>query len=33
MELMGEIAAGPLLSQIETPDDLKKLDRAQLQQE
>lgn len=29
---MGEIAAGPLLSQIETPDDLKKLDRAQLQQ-
>jgi 1-deoxy-D-xylulose-5-phosphate synthase len=32
MELMGEIAAGPLLSQIETPDDLKKLDRAQLQQ-
>jgi 1-deoxy-D-xylulose-5-phosphate synthase len=32
MELMGEIAAGPLLDQIETPDDLKKLDRAQLQQ-
>ncbi|RYZ55166.1 MAG: 1-deoxy-D-xylulose-5-phosphate synthase [Sphingobacteriales bacterium] len=29
---MGEIAAGPLLSQINTPDDLKKLDKAQLQQ-
>ncbi len=29
---MGEIAAGPLLSKINTPDDLKKLDRSQLQQ-
>lgn len=29
---MEEIAAGPLLSQINTPDDLKKLDRNQLQQ-
>ena len=29
---MGEIAAGPLLSQINTPDDLRKLDKAQLQQ-
>lgn len=29
---MGEIAAGPLLSQINTPADLKTLDRTQLQQ-
>lgn len=29
---MEEIAAGPLLSQINTPDDLKKLDRNQLHQ-
>jgi 1-deoxy-D-xylulose-5-phosphate synthase len=29
---MQEIAAGPLLSQINTPDDLKKLDKSQLQQ-
>jgi len=29
---MEEIAAGPLLSQINNPDDLKKLDRTQLQQ-
>jgi len=29
---MGEIAAGQLLGQINTPDDLKKLDRTQLQQ-
>jgi len=29
---MEEIAAGPLLSQINTPDDLKKLDKSQLQQ-
>jgi 1-deoxy-D-xylulose-5-phosphate synthase len=29
---MGEIAAGPLLSNINTPEDLKKLDRSQLQQ-
>lgn len=29
---MGEIAAGPLLSQINTPDDLKKLDKTQLQE-
>lgn len=29
---MEEIAAGPLLSQIETPDDLKKLNKGQLQQ-
>lgn len=29
---MEEIAAGPLLSKINTPDDLKKLDRNQLQQ-
>ncbi len=29
---MGEIVAGPLLSQIDSPDDLKKLDKAQLQQ-
>ncbi len=29
---MGEIAAGPLLSKINTPEDLKKLDRSQLQQ-
>jgi len=29
---MEEIAAGPLLSQINTPDDLKKLDKTQLQQ-
>lgn len=29
---MEEIAAGTLLSQINTPDDLKKLDRTQLQQ-
>ena len=29
---MEEIAAGPLLSQINTPDDLKKLDKNQLQQ-
>ena len=29
---MEEIAAGSLLSQIETPDDLKKLDKSQLQQ-
>jgi len=29
---MGEIAAGTLLSQINTPDDLKKLDRTELQQ-
>lgn len=29
---MGEIAAGTLLSQINNPDDLKKLDKAQLQQ-
>ncbi|MGN6566888.1 MAG: 1-deoxy-D-xylulose-5-phosphate synthase [Flavipsychrobacter sp.] len=29
---MEEIAAGPILSQINTPDDLKKLDKSQLQQ-
>lgn len=29
---MGEIAAGPLLSQINTPDDLKKFDKSQLQE-
>jgi len=29
---MGEIAAGPLLEQINTPHDLRKLDRTQLQQ-
>jgi 1-deoxy-D-xylulose-5-phosphate synthase len=29
---MEEIAAGPLLSQIDTPDDLKKLSKSQLQQ-
>lgn len=29
---MQEIPAGPLLSQIDTPDDLKKLDKSQLQQ-
>ncbi len=29
---MGEIIAGPLLSQINTPDDLKKLDKSQLKQ-
>lgn len=29
---MEEIAAGPLLSQINTPDDLKKLSKSQLQQ-
>jgi 1-deoxy-D-xylulose-5-phosphate synthase len=29
---MEEIAAGPLLSQIITPDDLRKLDKSQLQQ-
>src|ERR1700744_2959794 len=29
---MDEIAAGPLLSHINTPDDLKKLDKAELQQ-
>ena len=29
---MGEIAAGPLLSNIETPDDLRKLNKMQLQQ-
>ena len=29
---MEEIAAGPLLGQINTPDDLRKLDRSQLQQ-
>ncbi len=29
---MGEIAAGPLLGKIDTPDDLKGLDKAQLQQ-
>ncbi|RYD55121.1 MAG: 1-deoxy-D-xylulose-5-phosphate synthase [Sphingobacteriales bacterium] len=29
---MEEIAAGPLLSQINTPDDLKKLNKSQLQQ-
>jgi 1-deoxy-D-xylulose-5-phosphate synthase len=29
---MEEIAAGPLLSQINTPDDLKKLNKGQLQQ-
>ncbi|MBA3828277.1 MAG: 1-deoxy-D-xylulose-5-phosphate synthase [Taibaiella sp.] len=29
---MEEIAAGPLLSQINTPDDLRQLDRSQLQQ-
>ncbi|PSK94484.1 1-deoxy-D-xylulose-5-phosphate synthase [Taibaiella chishuiensis] len=30
--LMGEIPAGPLLSQIELPSDLRKLDKMQLQQ-
>ncbi len=29
---MGEIVAGPLLKQIDSPDDLKKLDKAQLQE-
>src|SRR5579883_1341748 len=29
---MEEIAAGPLLSRINTPDDLRKLDRTELQQ-
>ncbi len=29
---MEEIAAGPLLTQIDTPDDLKKLDKTQLRQ-
>jgi 1-deoxy-D-xylulose-5-phosphate synthase len=29
---MGEIEAGPLLSRIETPEDLRKLDKMQLQQ-
>ncbi len=29
---MEEIAAGPLLSQIDTPDDLKKMDKTQLRQ-
>ena len=29
---MEEIAAGPLLREINSPDDLKKLDKQQLQQ-